>query len=251
MPSAHTRTTLSRSLCVASWLCAAAAGAAAPAEPSAGPTADQARQRLAEGNQRYVKGSMKACGASNAAARGKLATSQKPYAIVLSCSDSRVPPEMVFDEGLGELFVVRNAGNVADPIVLGSIEYAAEHLGSPLIVVLGHERCGAVTAAVDAQGKVPGNLGAVVKAIAPAVKRAKSDTQDKAKDALVDAAVVENAKMVADGLTKQSPILKKLVAEGKLHIVAARYDLDDGTVTMLDQPAAAAPAGAATHATAP
>jgi carbonic anhydrase len=222
---------LLRSLCVVSCLCAAAVAA----EPSAGPTADQARQRLADGNQRYVKGGMKACGASDSAARSKLATGQKPYAIVLSCSDSRVPPEMVFDEGLGELFVVRVAGNVPDPIVLGSIEYAAEHLGSPLLVVLGHERCGAVTAAVDAQGSPPGNLAAIVKAIAPAVKRARSVTQDKSKDAIVEAAVVENARMVAAGLTKQSPILKKLVAEGKLHIVPARYDLDDGTVTMLDQ----------------
>jgi len=248
MPSTSTTTLLSRSLCLVSCLCAAAIAA----EPTAaGPTADQARQRLAEGNQRYVKGSMKACGASNAAARSALATSQKPYAIVLSCSDSRVPPEMVFDEGLGELFVVRNAGNVADPIVLGSIEYAAEHLGSPLLVVLGHERCGAVTAAVDAHGKVPGNLAAVVKAISPAVKSAKSITRDKSKDAIVDAAVMENAKMVAEGLTKQSAILKKLVAEGKLHIVPARYDLDDGTVTMLDQPAAAAPASGATKTPAP
>jgi carbonic anhydrase len=224
-----------QSLCVVSCLCSVAALAA---EPDVGPTADQARQRLAEGNQRYIKGGMKACGASNAAARSKLATEQKPYAIVLSCSDSRVPPEMVFDEGLGELFVIRVAGNVADPIVLGSIEYAAEHLGSPLLVVLGHERCGAVTAAVDAQGAVPGNLAAIVKAISPAVKRARSATHDKSKDALVEAAVVENARMVAESLPKQSPVLKKLVAEGKLHIVPARYDLDDGTVTMLDQPAA-------------
>ena len=240
---------LARSLCVVSCLCAAAVAAAA--ETSAGPTAERARQRLAEGNQRYVKGSMKACGASNSGERTKLATGQKPYAIVLSCSDSRVPPEIVFDEGLGELFVVRVAGNVADPIVLGSIEYAAEHLGSPLLVVLGHERCGAVTAAVDAQGKVPGNLAAIVKAIAPAVKRARSVTQDKSKDAIVEAAVVENARSVADGLTKQSPILKKLVADGKLQIVPARYDLDDGTVTMLDQPGAAAPAAGATKGHAP
>jgi carbonic anhydrase len=108
-----------------------------------------------------------------------------------------------------------------------------------------------VTAAVDAQGKVPGNLAAIVKAIAPAVKRARSVTQDKSKDAMVEAAVVENARMVADGLTKQSPILKKLVAEGKLRIVPARYDLDDGTVTMLDQHAAAAPAGGAAKSSAP
>jgi carbonic anhydrase len=194
---------------------------------------------------------MNACGASNPAARSKLAAGQKPYAIVLTCSDSRVPPEMVFDEGLGELFVVRVAGNVADPIVLGSIEYAAEHLGSPLVVVLGHERCGAVSAAVDAQGKVPGNLAAVVKAISPAVQRAKATTRGGSTDAIVEAAVVENAKLVAGGLTKQSPILKKLVDEGKLQIAPARYDLDDGVVTMLDQAAAAGPAAGAARAAAP
>jgi carbonic anhydrase len=242
-----TRTWLTRSLCLVCFLCADGVAA----EEGAPPTPGQARQRLVEGNQRYVKGNMKACGASNPAARSKLAAGQKPYAVVLTCSDSRVPPEMVFDEGLGELFVVRVAGNVADPIVLGSIEYAAEHLGSPLVVVLGHERCGAVTSAVDAQGKVPGNMAAVFKAISPALKRAKSSTQDKSKDAIVEAAVVENARSVADGLTKQSPILKKLVADGKLQIVPARYDLDDGTVTMLDQPGAAAPAAGATKGHAP
>jgi carbonic anhydrase len=229
----RTWTLLSRSLCGVLVLCATVA-----ADPSPGPTADQARQRLVEGNQRYVKGSMKACGASSSATRSQLATGQKPFAIILSCSDSRVPPEMVFDEGLGELFVVRVAGNVPDPIVLGSIEYAAEHLASPLVVVLGHERCGAVTAAVDAESKATGNLAAIVKAVSPAVKRAKSTAHDKSKDAIVEAAVVENARMVAGDLTKQSPILKKLVAEGRLRIVPARYDLDDGTVTMLDQPGA-------------
>jgi carbonic anhydrase len=238
-----TRTSFARALLLVGCLGAAAVAA----EPGAGPTAEEARQRLLDGNQRYVKGGMKACGASDAAARSKLASGQKPFAIVLTCSDSRVPPEMVFDEGLGELFVIRNAGNVADPIVLGSIEYAAEHLGSPLVVVLGHERCGAVTAAVDG-GKVVGNLAAVVKAVAPAVKRAKATAHDASKDALVEAAVVENARMVADGLTRQSPVLKRLRAVGKLQIVAARYDLDDGSVTMLDQPAAAPPAGGATKA---
>ena len=215
------------------WM-ACAAAIAAP-EPQAGMRADQALRRLVDGNQRYVKGALKACAASNPGARSKLATGQQPYAIVLSCSDSRVPPELVFDEGLGELFVVRVAGNVPDPVVLGSIEYAAEHLGSSLIVVLGHERCGAVTAAVDAKGKPEGNLGSILVAIEPAVKRAKAASGDKPRAELVEAAVVENVKLVADNLTKQSPVLKKMVAAGKLKIIAARYDLDDGTVTVLDE----------------
>ena len=109
--------------------------------------------------------------------RTSLSKSQKPYAIILSCSDSRVPPELIFDKGLGEVFVVRVAGNIPDPVVLGSIEYAAEHLGSPLVMVLGHERCGAVTATVDSKGKTTGsaNIDAIVKAIEPNMKLATKD----------------------------------------------------------------------------
>ncbi len=206
----------------------------------AGISADEALQKLMDGNKRYVESKLNTCGETTASAREKLAKTQKPYAIILSCSDSRVPPELIFDKSLGEIFVVRVAGNVADPVVLGSIEYAAEHLGSPLIMVLGHERCGAVTAAVDAKGKPEGNIGAIVKAIAPAVKKAKAeckecehcDKKDKAK--LVECAVNENAKLVAANLTRQSTVLAHLVKEGKVKIVAAKYDLDDGKVTLFE-----------------
>lgn len=197
-------------------------------------TADQALQKLMEGNKRYVANQMSACSLTTTDAREKLSKGQKPYAIILSCSDSRVPPEIIFDKGLGEIFVVRVAGNVPDPVVLGSIEYAAEHLGSPLIVVLGHERCGAVTAAVDVKGKPEGNLGAIIKAIAPAVKRAKTEAAGRAKAELVEAAIDDNVKLVAGSLTKKSPLLKHLEKEGKIKIVAAKYDLDDGLVTVFD-----------------
>ena len=202
--------------------------------------ADEALNKLLDGNKRFVESKMSACGETTAATREKLAKGQKPYAIILSCSDSRVPPEIIFDKSLGEIFVVRVAGNVPDPIVLGSIEYAAEHLGSPLIMVLGHERCGAVTAAVDAKGKPEGNIGAIIKAIAPAVSKAKKDCKDckscdlKDKAKLVECAVDENAKMVARNLTKQSKVVRELVKEGKVKIVAAKYDLDDGKVTVMD-----------------
>jgi carbonic anhydrase len=205
-----------------------------------GVSADEALQKLLDGNKRYVESKLNTCGETTATAREKLAKSQKPYAIILSCSDSRVPPELIFDKSLGEIFVVRVAGNVPDPVVLGSIEYAAEHLGSPLIMVLGHERCGAVTAAVDAKGKPEGNIGAIIKAIAPAVKKAKlackdcaqCDLKDKAK--LVECAIDENAKMVAANLPKQSKVIRELVKEGKVKIVAAKYDLDDGKVTLFE-----------------
>jgi len=199
-----------------------------------GVTADEALQRLLGGNKRYVENKMKACEESNAAAREKLARIQNPYAIILSCSDSRVPPEIIFDKGLGEIFVVRVAGNVSDPIILGSIEYAAEHLGSSLVMILGHERCGAVTAAVDAKGRPEGNIGAIIKAIAPAVKQAKAEYKGKEKAELVEAAINDNVKYVAANLTKQSSILEHFVKEGKVKIVAAKYDLDDGKVTLLD-----------------
>jgi len=215
-------------------------GALAMASSGVGVTADEALKKLMDGNKRYVESKMTAGALCDVSAREKLAKGQKPYAIVLSCSDSRVPPELIFDQGLGEIFVVRDAGNVTDAIILGSIEYAAEHIGSPLIMVLGHERCGAVTATVDANGKGEGNIGAIVKAIAPALKKVKSecgkhkdcDKKDKAK--LIECVVDKNARMVAANLVKQSKVLAELVKEGKIKIVAAKYDLDDGSVTLFE-----------------
>lgn len=205
-----------------------------------GITPDEALHKLQDGNKRYVESRMNTCGETNAATRAKLAQGQKPYAIILSCSDSRVPPELIFDQTLGEIFVVRVAGNIPDPVVLGSIEYAAEHFGSPLIMVLGHERCGAVKATVEANGKGEGNIGAIVKTIAPALQKVKAacrsrkncDQKDKAK--FVEFVVDENVKLVAANLTKQSRVIGKLVKEGKVRIVAAKYDLDDGKVTLFE-----------------
>jgi len=199
-------------------------------------TAAESLQKLMDGNKRYVTNQMTGVKSGDAAARTKLAASQAPYAIILSCSDSRVPPELIFDDGLGEIFVVRVAGNVVDPIVLGSIEYAAEHLGTPLIMVLGHERCGAVTATVAAKGKAEGNIGAIVKAIAPALKKAEAAKKVAAKDKaqFVEAVTDENTKQVKANLTKQSKVLAHLVKEGKIKIVTGKYDLDDGIVTVVE-----------------
>ncbi len=197
-------------------------------------SADEALKSLMEGNKRFVENRMTCPSGCGPSVREKLARGQQPYAIILSCSDSRVPPELIFDKGLGEIFVVRVAGNVPDLVVLGSIEYAAEHLGSPLVVVLGHSRCGAVTAAVDAHGEAEGNIGSILKAIAPAVEAAKQGGKEKEKPSLVEAAIRENAKRVAANLTKGSHVLAKLAGEGKLKIVAAEYSLDDGKVARLD-----------------
>jgi carbonic anhydrase len=215
------------------------------AGPVAGPglSPDEALQKLMDGNKRYVENKLTDVAMIDSATRISLAKSQKPYAIILTCSDSRVPPELVFDKGLGEIFVVRVAGNIPDPVVLGSIEYAAEHLGSPLIMVLGHDRCGAVTATVEAKGKSTGsaNIDAIVKTIEPNVKLAARDCDackgekrcaETKKSEFVECVIDANVKSVAAGLTKRSKILRNLVEEKKVKIVAAKYDLDHGTVTL-------------------
>jgi len=194
---------------------------------------DEALQKLMDGNKRYVENKLGACAAAGADARLKLAKSQHPYAIILSCSDSRVPPELIFDQSLGEVFVVRVAGNVADPIVVGSIEYAVEHLGAPLVMVLGHERCGAVTAAVNAKGQPEGNIGAIVREIAPSARRAKQVAKGKPAEEVVECAVELNARAVAASLARKSKLLAAEIKEGKIKVVSAKYDLDDGKVTLL------------------
>lgn len=214
------------------------------ASSSSGPgiSADEALQKLMDGNKNYRENKPTNAAMSDTATRKSLAKSQKPYAIILSCSDSRVPPEVVFDKGLGEIFVVRVAGNIPDPVVIGSIEYAAEHLGSPLIMVLGHERCGAVTATVDAKGKSTGSahIDAIVAAIEPNVKLAVANCDSckgeaqcaEKKNDFVECVINSNAKTVAANLTKRSKIIRHLVDEKKIRIVAAKYDLDDGIVTL-------------------
>jgi carbonic anhydrase len=198
------------------------AGHAAPA----GPAPDAVLKQLEEGNARFVAGKPKHPNASPAR-RGELAKGQHPKAAILGCADSRVPPELVFDEGLGDLFVVRVAGNVADPIDVGSVEYSVEHLGVGLVVVLGHHSCGAVKATVESGGKADGNIGAIVAEIAPAVEQAKAAP---GKEGIVDDSVHANAKRTAAALVERSPILKKAVEEKKLKIVAAIYDLGSGKV---------------------
>ncbi|MEJ2698347.1 MAG: carbonic anhydrase [Desulfuromonadales bacterium] len=215
---------------------------AASGNPSFSP--DEALQRLMEGNKQYVANKLTSKSRSDTSSRIALANSQHPYATILSCSDSRVPPEIIFNKGLGEIFVVRVAGNVADPVILGSIEYAAEHLGSRLIMGLGHERCGAVKAAVETFGKSTGskNIDAIVKTIDTSLTTATNDCKacqgdrkcaENKTSEFVECLADANAKRVAADLTMQSAILKHLVAENKIKIVAAKYDLDDGVVTVL------------------
>ena len=137
---------------------------------------DRALQKLMEGNTRYVSARL-AHPNQTPARRAEVSEGQHPFAVIVGCSDSRLPPEIIFDQGLGDLFVVRLAGHVLNDEALGSIEYAVEHLGTQLIMVLGHDRCGAVTAAVK-EGDASGHLGSIMKAIAPAVKKAKDRPGD-------------------------------------------------------------------------
>lgn len=207
---------------------APAAAAHAPAGP--GITPDEALARLLEGNRRYVA-NKSFCPNESATTRTKLATGQAPFAIILGCSDSRVPPEVVFDFGLGDLFVIRVAGNIVEDAGVGSIEYAVEHLGTPLIVVLGHERCGAVKATIEtleAGAEAPGHIAELVRKLKPAVEASAKTPGDK-----VDNAVRENVRRMVSELAGLEPFLKEKVEAGKVKVVGARYDLDSGVVELL------------------
>jgi carbonic anhydrase len=233
------------------------AGAADPAHPDQPIIAPaEAISRLKEGNGRFTAGnpqhphesaderkyiaansyenaSMISLGMTSEQAakrRSELAKSQHPFAIILSCSDSRVPPEIVFDEGLGDLFIVRVAGNVLNDEGLGSIEYGVDILGARLIVVLGHESCGAVDAAmktVAAKGKAPGHIQSLVTAIKPVVDSTPKDD--------LDTTIKANVKHVVDSLRSSTPILKAKVDSGDIKVIGGYYSLDTGAVTFLDQ----------------
>ncbi len=194
-------------------------------------TADQALAKLKQGNADFLDNRPKAP-LQDQRRRLEIARGQTPFAILVGCSDSRVPPELLFGTGLGELFIVRNAGNTVDTVALGSIQYGALVLGAPLIVVLGHERCGAVEAAVSVVEKnatFPGSIGQMIEPIIPAVLRAKSGGALQG-DALLDAAIRQNVERTVERLRKSEPSLIEPLRDGKLKVVGARYDLDDGKV---------------------
>ncbi len=193
------------------------------ASPSLSP--DDAQQKLMEGNQRFIQHQPQYPDQSEARLR-EVAQVQHPFATVLSCADSRVPAEIVFDQGIGNIFDVRIAGNIATPEAIGSIEYAVVLLGTPLLMVLGHERCGAVTAAVQNKS-LPGEISTFVNAILPAVQRVKDRPGDT-----VDNAVVANVHYQIEQL-QRSLLLMERLQSGKLKIVGGRYDLDTGMVTIV------------------
>ncbi|PLZ97684.1 carbonic anhydrase [Fischerella thermalis CCMEE 5268] len=186
---------------------------------------DAALQRLMEGNQRFVQHQPQYPDQSQARLQ-EVAQAQHPFATILSCADSRVPAEIIFDQGIGDIFDVRIAGNIATPEAIGSIEYAVALLNTPLLMVLGHERCGAVTAAVQNE-PLPGDISTFVKAIKPVVAKVKYQPGNT-----VDNAVIANVHYQIQRL-KRSPLLSERLQSGKLKIVGGRYDLDTGSVSII------------------
>ena len=190
------------------------------------PAINQALQALIDGNKRFA--AMKPAHPNqDKGRRDEVKGGQKPFAVIVGCSDSRIPPEILFDQGIGDLFVIRLAGNIVDDTALGSIEYAADHLGTRLIVVLGHSKCGAVTATAQG-GEAHGHIGRIVQLIIPALERAKGKPGD-----LVDNAIRENALLVTAAIASSKPILSKMVEKGKIAVVPLYYDIDTGVVELL------------------
>jgi carbonic anhydrase len=190
---------------------------------------DVALKQLQDGNQRFITAQMQHPG-QDPEHRLRLSTSQQPFAVILSCSDSRLPPELVFDQGLGDLFVARVAGNIVDAALLGSIEYAVGHLGAPLIMVMGHQSCGAVSATLESiQHHIEphGDIAALVSAITPAVAIAEQRPGD-----LLDNTIRANAEQSRNAIVKSSE-LKKLLDSGALKVVTAYYSLDTGMATVI------------------
>lgn len=188
---------------------------------------------LLGGNRRFAASRMTHTDQTPARVKA-IAQKQKPFAVILACADSRVSPEVIFDQGLGDLFVLRVAGNILDDALLGSIEYGVEHLHAPLIMVLGHERCGAVSATVDAvktNNKPTDHVLSLVDALWPVVTAVQAQHEPDAD--LVENVVTANARWTAHRILDQSETVHELVTARKLGIVAARYDLDQGEVTIL------------------
>ena len=197
----------------------------------------QALARLREGNRRFVSGVRSLDALVNHTRRAELAAEQRPFAIILGCSDSRVPAEIVFDQGLGDLFVIRVAGNIVAPSQVGSVEFAAARFGSPLVVVLGHTQCGAIRATLEEVRSMTSqspNLRSIVNRIRPAVETllAAGRPQDEAE--LIRQAVRANVRASADHLRHGSAILEQLIQDGRLLVVGAEYSLETGEVDFFD-----------------
>ncbi len=193
-------------------------------------TPKQALEALVQGNRRYAEGRAEHPGCGADRRRDTLAHGQHPLAAVLGCSDSRVPPELLFDQGVGDLFVVRTAGHVLDEAGLASIEYAVDHLHVPLLVVLGHSRCGAITAAVQG-GEAHGHLAGLLGHLAPVVRQARAEAPGADADAVLARAIELQVSQASRQLLEQCAPVRRAVEAGACRLVGANYDLSSGLVT--------------------
>jgi len=201
-------------------------------------SADEALERLKRGNHRFVTGARDLKAFAARSRRDGLLARQEPVAVILGCSDSRVPVEMVFDQGLGDLFVIRVAGHVVAPSQVGSVEFAAEYLGTRLVVVLGHTRCGAIEAALEAVERAavdpPGSLGSIVDRVRPSVEEALSNGPEDSREELLRRAMRANVRASVSALRHGSEVLERRIANDGLRVVGAEYSLETGVVQFLD-----------------
>jgi carbonic anhydrase len=199
--------------------------------------AAEALARLREGNRRFAANQATATG-SHPARRAELVDGQEPFAIILGCSDSRVPAELVFDQGFGDLFVIRVAGNIVAPSQVGSVEFAAARFNTRLVVVMGHSQCGAVIAALDdvlgRTNEQSRNLRSIVDRVRPSVEAARAGRRDDAEDAWMKDAIRANVRASVDHLRHGSELLEQLIAREGLVVVGAEYSLETGVVTFLE-----------------
>lgn len=207
----------------------------------------EALARLREGNRRFVADQSLTAALSNSARREALISGQEPFAIILGCSDSRVPAELVFDQSFGDLFVIRVAGNIVAPSQVGSVEFAASRFGTRLVVVMGHTQCGAILATLeDLQGRSPNqsrNLRSIVDRVRPSVETLLSGRRDQDVDTLVRDAVRANVRASVNHLRHGSELLEKLIQETGLLVVGAEYSLETGIVDFFENVPAAAQQG--------
>lgn len=206
-------------------LAGVAASSGGPALAQSTLTPDEALEAMMDGNKRFIAGQLQSLNEDLSILKAKTAEKQEPFAAVLSCADSRVPVEFVFDQSIGQLFVVRVAGNIATPEITASLEYGIAVLGAKVLMVLGHSNCGAVKAAMEAK-PVPGQIGALYAPLWPAVNAAGNN---------LETAIDENAKIQATLLSRTSTVIAQASEEGKLKVVAGRYDIATGVVSLLGE----------------
>jgi carbonic anhydrase len=193
---------------------------------------DDAVKLLKDGNLRFQESKMQHPHEGKERLALTAGQGQHPLATILTCSDSRVPPELIFDQGIGDIFVVRVAGNVAAGDEIGSMEYAVDHLNTPVVVVLGHSQCGAVTAVVNNE-KVPPNIAALVAPIKPAVEKAREENPGAVKEVILNAAIKDNVWQAVTDIFQKSPIIRGKVKDGKTQVLGAVYEIDTGRVQWL------------------